>query len=464
VTIPWATSGIDLHLDRTSPRVRDGLTRALRDAVRDGPLRPDTRLPSSRGLARDLGIARNTVGEAYSQLVAEGWLAARQGSGTWVAERHSPTAGVPPSALPPTSRVRYDLRAGVPDLSDFPRTAWSAAARRALGEAPHDLLGYGHPRGLPQLRAALADYLSRARGVVADPDRIVVCAGFAQGLELLCEVLCSRGLETLAHEAFGHPGHRAIVDSNGMNTRTLAVDARGAVLDELGDADAVLLTPAHQFPIGVPLEPSRRRRVVEWAVDTNSVIVEDDYDGEFRYDRQAIGALQALAPEQIVYAGTASKSLAPGLRLGWLVLPAHLIDDIVEVKEAKGRLSSTFDQLALAEFIACGAYDRQVRRARLSYRRRRDRLIAALQQLAPYVHVTGIAAGLHALVELPAGQDEAEVVARAAHHGLAIEGLDAYAADGWRHRPALVIGYATPPAHAFTSAIARLCTVLSTLT
>jgi GntR family transcriptional regulator/MocR family aminotransferase len=170
MTTSWATSGFDLHLDRTNPRVRDGLTSALRDAVRSGRLRPGTRLPASRVLARDLGMARNTVAEAYGQLVAEGWLAARQGSGTWVAERHSPAA-VPPSTRPATNRVRYDLRAGVPDLSDFPRAAWSAAARRALGGVPHDLLGYAHPRGLPQLRVALADYLSRARGVVADPDR-----------------------------------------------------------------------------------------------------------------------------------------------------------------------------------------------------------------------------------------------------------------------------------------------------
>jgi GntR family transcriptional regulator/MocR family aminotransferase len=461
MTTSWATSGLDLHLDRTNPRVRDGLTCALRDAIRSGRLRPGSRLPSSRVLASDLGMARNTVAEAYGQLVAEGWLAARQGSGTWVSERHSPAA-VPPSTRPATNRVRYDLRAGVPDLSDFPRAAWSAAARRALGRAPHDLLGYAHPRGLPQLRVALADYLSRARGVVADPDRIVVCAGFAQGLELLCEVLRSRGVATLALEAFGHPRHRAIVHANGLGAETLPVDAHGAVLDEWGDAGAVLLTPAHQFPIGVPLEPSRRRRVAEWAVETESLIVEDDYDGEFRYDRQAIGALQALAPERIVYAGTASKSLAPGLRLGWLVLPAHLIDDIVEAKESRGRLSSTLDQLTLAEFIACGAYDRQVRRARLSYRRRRDRMIAALQQLAPQVQVTGIAAGLHALLQLRSGQDEVDVVARAARNGLAIEGLNAYTADGHRHRPALVIGYATPPAHAFTAALARLCTVLST--
>jgi GntR family transcriptional regulator/MocR family aminotransferase len=267
---------------------------------------------------------------------------------------------------------------------------------------------------------------------------------------------------TLAQEAFGHPGHRAIVDANGLGARTLPVDAGGAVLDELGDADAVLLTPAHQFPIGVPLEPQRRRRAVEWAAESDSTIVEDDYDGEFRYDRQAIGALQALAPERIVYAGTTSKSLAPGLRLGWLVLPAHLIDDIVDAKETKGRLSSTLDQLTLAEFMTCGAYDRQVRRARLSYRRRRDRLIAALQSRAPQVRVTGIAAGLHVLLELPADQDEADVIARAARAGLAVEGLSAYAADGHRHRPALVVGYATPPAHAFTAAIARLCTVLST--
>src|SRR5215470_14547490 len=209
------------------------------------------------------------------------------------------------------------------------------------------------------------------------------------------------------------------------------------------------------------------RPAADWASSAGAVIVEDDYDGELRYDRPAVGALQALAPEHVVYAGTASKSLAPGLRLGWLVLPARLVDDVVAVKGAAGRLSSSLDQLTLAEFLTSGAYDRQVRRVRLAYRRRRDRLVAAVRAAAPQVRVTGIAAGLHALLRLPPGQDEDALVARAARHGLAVEGLSDYrlggssGGAGLDGDPALVVGYATPPGHAYSTAIARLCAVLS---
>ena len=457
-----ATSGLDLHLDLTGSRVRTGLEAALREAARSGRLLPGTRLPSSRALATDLGIARNTVADAYAQLVAEGWLAARHGSGTWVAERTGAAPAGPAAPVTAQARqARYDLRTGVPDVSAFPTSAWLAAARKALLAAPSGALSYGDPRGLPQLRAALAGYLSRARGVAATPDRVVVCAGFAQGLELLCEALRARGATTLAVEGYGHELHRRIARKEGFALTALPVDGGGAVLGDLGRAHAVLLTPTHQFPLGASLAPARRRQVTDWAASTGGVVIEDDYDGELRYDRPAVGALQALAPERVVYAGTASKSLAPGLRLGWLVLPAHLVGQVAEAKGAAGRLSSSLDQLTLAEFISSGAYDRQVRRVRLAYRRRRDRLVAALRREAPQVRVTGIAAGLHAVLRLPSGQEEEDLVARAARHGLAVEGLGAYSMGGHRAGPALVVGYATPPAHAYTTALARLCAVLA---
>ena len=458
----WATSSLDLHLDLTGTRVRAGLEAALREAARGGRLRPGTRLPSSRALAADLGIARNTVADCYAQLIAEGWLAASQGSGTWVAERAAPPPAATAAPAPAQARrTRYDLRTGVPDVSAFPRPGWLAAARKALLAAPGEALGYGDPRGLPQLRTALAGYLARARGVAVTPDRIIVCAGFAQGLELLCEALRARGAATLAAEAYGYPRHWRIAKNCGLSVTGVPVDESGAVVGELNGAGAVLLTPTHQFPLGVPLAPARRRRAVDWAASAGALVIEDDYDGELRYDRPAVGALQALAPEHVVYAGTASKSLAPGLRLGWLVLPARLVDQVAAAKEAAGRLSSSLDQLTLAEFIASGAYDRQVRRARLAYRRRRDRLVAALRKNAPQVRVTGLAAGLHAVLRLPPGQHEDDLVARAARHGLTVQGLGAFSLDGHRGEPALVVGYATPPGHAYTTAVARLCAVLA---
>ena len=467
------SAGLDLHLDLSGGRPRARLESALREAVRGGRLMAGTAMPSSRALARDLGLARNTVAEAYGQLVAEGWLSARHGSGTWVTERAGQLRSVGATADRSAARgPRYDLRPGVPDVSAFPRAAWLAAARKALAAASAAELSYADPRGLPGLRTALAEYLARARGVAVTPDRIVVCAGFSQGLELVCEVLRARGARELAVEAYGHPQHRGIAARSGLRVVPLPVDDRGADVAVLPGSrplarragpprlGAVLLTPAHQFPLGVILAPDRRRQIADWAATTGAVVIEDDYDGEFRYDRQAVGALQPLAPESVVYAGTASKSLAPGLRLGWLVVPADLLDPIVDAKRAAGRLSSSLDQLALAELIRSGGYDRQVRRARLAYRRRRDRLIAALAAAVPDVRVAGIAAGLHALVRLPGGVAERDVVTRAAARGLAVHGLATTQAGEQNLGPALIIGYATPPPYAISTAIARLCAAL----
>ena len=454
-----ATSGLDLHLDRAGSRVRSGLETALREAVLSGRLTPGLLLPSSRALAADLGIARNTVADAYGQLVAEGWLTAQQGSGTRVADR-APAVAVATAASPPDRQPRYDLRPGSPDVSAFPRAAWVAAVRRAVTGAPAEALGYADPRGRPELRRALAGYLARARGVQVTPDRVVVCSGFTQGLGLVSAALRGRGARRLAVEAYGLDAHRDVITASGLTPAPLAVDHDGAVTGDLGPAAGALLTPAHQFPLGAALASRRRGQAVGWAAASGGLLIEDDYDGEFRYDRQPVGALQALAPELVAYGGTASKSLAPGLRLGWLVLPAALVDEVVAAKLRTDRNTSNFDQLTLAEFITSGSYDRQIRRARLAYRRRRDTLAAALSQV-PGVRISGIAGGLHVVLELPAGQAEDDVIARAAARGLALEGLSPYHAGGEPHPPALVVGYGTPPEHAFTGAVARLTATLT---
>jgi GntR family transcriptional regulator/MocR family aminotransferase len=491
MTKTWATSGTDLHLelDVSGTRIRHGLEDALRRAIQGGRLSPGTRLPSSRSLAADLGIARNTVADAYGQLTAEGWLIAQHGSGTRVADRmlaepagHHPagrsgsgatgepssgatgrsgskTAGKPGSR--PAGRPGYSLLAGSPDLSSFPRSAWLAAARRALAAAPAEALGYTDPRGRLELRQALADYLARVRGVRATAERIVVCSGFTQALALLTQALADQGASTLAAEAYGHRHHAEVVAAHGLAVRPVPVDPSGAVIAELADADAALLTPAHQFPLGVPLAAARRTQAAAWAATRGATIIEDDYDGEFRYDRQAVGAMQALEPASVVYAGTASKTLAPGLRLAWLVLPARLVEAVTAAKMLADRQTSSLDQLTLAELITSGAYDRHVRRCRMAYRRRRELLVGQLRARAPEVRLLGVSAGLHVLAELPPGSTEDAVMAAATRRGLALSGLNEFAAAGSRHRPALVVGFAAPPAHAFTTAVARLCAALA---
>ncbi|WP_107094736.1 PLP-dependent aminotransferase family protein [Streptomyces sp. XY431] len=494
---PWTAFGGDLHLDLTERRaagagLRAALEDALREAVQDGRLAPGTRLPSSRALGEDLGIARNTVVEAYGQLTAEGWLGSRPGSGTTVAERAAPRPAGRPAAVRADRRPtgRHDLLAGRPDLSLFPRSAWLASARRALAVAPHDAFDYGSPLGRIELRRALSDYLARVRGVRTDPDRLLVCAGFGQGLGLLAAALRGRGAGRIAVEGYGLPPQREVLRAAGLGLAPLPLDCDGArtdLLDGLGGAGgpaerlgAVLLTPAHQFPTGAALAADRRAAAVRWARERDGYVIEDDYDGEFRYDRQPLGAMQALDPDRVVYGGTAAKSLAPGLRLAWLALPDELVEPVARLKALADTMSPVTDQLTFAELITSGRYDRHVRRCRLHYRRRRDLLVAALAERAPQVRVTGIAAGLHAVLQLPAGsRPEAELMERARAAGLVLTGLDWYRAGPAAERaparpaapdaapdaptdaaPALVVGYATPSDHAFPAALDALCGIL----
>ena len=476
--------GSDLHLELSGPgSKRAALTRALRDAVRSGRLAPGTRLPPYRSLAADLGVARNTVADAYAELVAEGWLTARQGSGTRVAERTRPLRTAdrprpphiavhpekPAPAEPPHSHARatrHDLRQGTPDASAFPRTAWLASYRRALQQAPNEVFGPGHPAGRPELRAALAEYLARARGVRTEPDRIVVCSGFAHALRLLFgggRVL--RG--PLAVEAYGLPFHRELLAAEDVRTVPLPIDDRGARVDRLARERAVLLTPAHQFPTGGPLHAERRAAVVDWARARGGVVLEDDYDGEFRYDRKPVGALQSLDPERVILIGSVSKSLSPAVRLGWMVLPERYVGDVLAAKGEREAWASVLDQLALADLIVSGSYDRHVRRMRQRYRARRDRLVAALAERAPHIEVGGVAAGLHAVLRLPRGTERSAVRA-AARQGVALDGLAEFrhpetpdtAQNDVPTRDGLVVGYATPPEHAYGAALEALCAAL----
>jgi GntR family transcriptional regulator / MocR family aminotransferase len=434
-----------------------GLERALRSAIREGRLAPGTRLPSTRALAADLGWARGTVAGAYEQLAAEGWLTARVGAGTVVAAGAEATRAHPP-AEPAVRPPRYDLRAGSPDVARFPRAAWSAAHRRALRDAPDAALRLGDPRGRIELRRTLAAYLGRARGVVATPERIVICGGYVQALALLATVLGPR--TTIAMEDPCLALHRDVVRAAGPRVTPLPVDDGGARVDAIdAHAAAAIVTPAHQVGIGSTLAPERRAALAEWA--RGRVVVEDDYDGEFRYDGRPVGALQSLAPDRIVYAGTASKALSPALRIAWLVLPEPLLEPVVAAKRLADSASPAIEQLALARLIENGGLDRHLRRMRAHYRRRRDALVAALAERAPSVRVLGIAAGLHAVLEMPDGAaPEADVLAAVRTRSLALTGLSSF----W-HAPAdrptaLQAGYGTPPQHAFAGAVDALADVM----
>jgi GntR family transcriptional regulator / MocR family aminotransferase len=429
-----------LRLDRDGSPLRAQLEDQLRDAVRGGRLGAGVALPSSRALARELGVSRGVVVEAYAQLAAEGYLVARQGAPTRVSEAAAPgprAASASPGERPP----RFDFRTGRPDVSLFPRAAWLASLRRALRDAPDARFDYGDPRGAPELRGALARYLGRVRGVACDPERVVVTSGMAQGMALFARALTAASARRIAMEDPSSAPGRAQLASNGLEIVPVPVDEDGLRIGEMEaePVDAVMVTPAHQFPLGVVLAPKRRAALLDWAARAGAVVLEDDYDAEYRYDRQPVGAVQGLAPDLVVYAGSASKTLAPGLRLGWLVVPERLLHAVTAAKESDDLGTPVVEQLALADFLERGELDRHLRRTRTVYRSRRDTLVAALARLLPDCPPTGVAAGLHLVVRLPAGADEQAVLEAARLRGLGLAGISEHRIEPGP--PALLLGY-----------------------
>jgi GntR family transcriptional regulator/MocR family aminotransferase len=444
-----------LGLDHDRGRLRAQLEDQLRDAVRAGRLGPGAALPSSRALARELRVSRGVVVEAYAQLAAEGYLVARQGAPTRVSEAASPGPGASPAA-PGERPPRYDFRTGRPDVSLFPRNAWLASLRRALRDAPDARLDYGDPRGAPELRGALARYLGRVRGVACDPERVIVTSGMAQGMALFARALTAGGARRIAMEDPSSAPGRGQLASNGFEIVPIPVDHDGlrTPLLEGVEVGAVMITPAHQFPLGVVLAPERRAALLDWAAHTGAVVLEDDYDAEYRYDRQPVGAVQGLAPDLVAYAGSTSKTLAPGLRLGWLVVPDHLLDPVTAAKESDDLGTPVVEQLALADFLERGQLDRHLRRTRAIYRARRDALVDALERLLPDCPPAGVAAGLHLVVQLPAGTDEQAVLDSARSRGLGVSGISEHRVEPGP--PALLLGYGRLPEPAIEPAVRLL--------
>ncbi|HWU72181.1 MAG TPA: PLP-dependent aminotransferase family protein [Sphingomonas sp.] len=437
-------SDLPLAIDRDADESLGAqLRRGLLDAIRRGVLRPGVKLPSTRTLAAQLGVSRPLIVDAYGQLAAEGYLALRQGARPIVAPGVTPVE-LSPEEVKPVETIRFDLRPAMPDVGMFPRREWLRAIRTVLGSLPASDLGYGDLRGSPVLRSALADYLGRVRGVVADPACIFVTSGFAEGPALACAAFHARGIRRVAVEDPSYSDWIA-VDKSGLHRLPVQVDEHGVDVDRLValGVDAAFVTPSHQFPVGGVLSAMRRQRLIRWLQEADALALEDDYDAEFRYDQAPTGALQGLARDNVVYAGTASKTLAPALRLGWLVVPPALAPVMHAELRRWSEGPPRIDQDALAELLRTGAYDRQLRKMRRHYRERRDQLLAALSRLIPGISIEGAAAGLHVTVRLPDTIDatgEAGIVDHLRTRGIAIEGTARYSATPGGPRR-LFIGY-----------------------
>ncbi|MDG6101626.1 MocR-like pyridoxine biosynthesis transcription factor PdxR [Dactylosporangium aurantiacum] len=448
-------------LDPAGGPLHRQLEAAIRAGIRGGRLVVGSALPSSRALAAALGVSRGVVVTAYEQLTAEGYLTSRSGGYTTIATGPAPAVVPGPAAVAP---ARISFGYGRTDVSRFPRAAWLRSVRRVLTTAPTDRLGYTSGQGTPELRAALAEYLNRVRGTDARPDTIVVCAGYAQAANLLIQVLHAGGATRLAVEdPSGEDDARPLAVAAGMTVTGVPVGPDGIDVTALAavDADALVLTPSHQWPTGGVLPAAARAAVVRWAAARDALVVEDDYDAEYRYDRAAVGAMQGLAPDRVAYVGSASKTLAPGLRLGWMVLPAHLVAPVVAAKVLADRGSPALDQLTFADFLGSGEFDRHLRRMRPLYRRRRDTLLAALARHLPQLRPVGIAAGQHLVAWLPPGLAEEAVEAAALAGGLAVHGVGRFRlAPG---PPGLLFGYGHLSEDAIEEGVAILAEALDGL-
>jgi GntR family transcriptional regulator / MocR family aminotransferase len=439
------------------------LERQLRDAIRAGRLRPGVSLPASRMLADELDVSRGVVVEAYSQLIAEGYLVARRGAGTVVAEASAPSSGdvaTEPSGAP---KIRYDLRPGQPDFASFPRQRLLASMTRAMRRLPDSELTYVDARGIEELRVAVSDYVGRVRAAVAQPDNVMVSSGLAHGLTNVWFALRQRGAKRVAVEDPGWRWQARTAEHAGLEAVPVPVDEHGLVVDELErlDVDAVTVTPAHHYPTGVVMSPERRSALLEWARRCDALILEDDYDAEYRYDREPVAALQGMDPDHVAFCATASKTLAPAMRIGWIVLPRRYVDDVIRQYVITWASPASVQQSALADFLTSGELDRHMRRTRRLYRHRRDAMVSALAEHLPNVRIGGAAAGLHLVAWLPDGADESAIAGAARRRGVAVHTLHRHCTCVAPMPPALILGYAQLSETALDRAVRELSAVMS---
>ena len=433
----------------------------LRAAIRERRLKAGARVPSTRDLALELGVSRPIVVNAYAQLAAEGFLELRQGARPRVAPGAQACRDVPRRPMPITTRARYNFRPGTPDIGAFPRSAWLRSLREAMTRMSEEDLGYSDQHGSEVLRTALSDYLGRVRGVVSDPSRVVVTSGFHQGRMLVCRALAAIGARRIAIEDPGHAEQWEAVARAGLELLPIPVDADGLRVDALerAKANALVLTPAHHYPTGAVLTGERRAGVIEWLRRNDALALEDDYDAEFRYDRAPVGALQALDPNRIIYAGTASKTLAPALRLGWLVVAPRLLEPVQHQQRLSDYGGPRIEQHAFADFLHRGELDRHLRRMRSRYRARRDALIDTLRRELPEAGICGIAAGLHAAIRLPQGCDEIAIRDEARRRGIVVTALSEYVLE-MHGPPTLMLGYARSSEAAIRSGVKELAAIV----
>lgn len=469
MAVEWSTSAapplFELRREGTVP-LGAQLESQLREAIQSGRLSGGERIPSTRALAAQLGISRGLVQDCYAQLLAEGYLIAQTGSSTRVAALprsiRLPTRVVAPASVP---RMIVEFSDGVPDLGMVPRQDWAWAVREACRVMPNALFDYGNVAGDPELRDVLAAYLRRVRAADVHAADIVVCAGFAQGIALVARALSAAGIRLIAYEDPGSGGTiSAAAQAAGGEAVPVRVDEQGLDVEALqaSGARAVVVTAAHQWPTGVVLTPERRHQLLEWAQRNDGIIIEDEYDAEFRYDREPIGSLQGLAPERVVSIGTVSKSLAPALRLGWAVVPPHLVVGVIAAKSVADRGNPAIDQRALALLMSSGRYDRHLRRMRSEYAQRREILVAAIERWTPGLRVSGLAAGFHAVLHLPSGVDEVQLVAAARERGLGLGAMSRFSSSGDASVPRLVLGFGNTPTESIDQGVRILAEVLPT--
>ncbi len=443
------------------------LAGAIRSAIRDGRLPLGAALPPSRALASDLDVSRWTVTQAYGQLATEGYLTARTGSATrvgWTPDA-SDDHGRPPGRQPAATRaqpVRYNLCSCHPDLRAFPRRKWVAAITAAAATASFDQFDYPEPGGLPELRQVLSEHLTRSRGAIADPATLSVFSGAGQALIQLCRALQAEGQTTLAIEDPGSVRYRQAALTTGMELIGLPVDERGLVvgsLDQHPDLRAVCVGIARQMTYGHPLPPDRRRQLLDWAGRVDGLVIEDDYDSEFSYERPAPSVLQGADPRRVALLGSMSQALGPTISIGWVVAPGRLVQ-AVRAEEEIQLLPPALNQLALVQLMQSGAYDRHLRTTRLQLKRRRNALAESLRRRLPAYRVYGTDSGMQLMLELPGGSEPAAIVTAARQQGLLLGDLDEMRLSPDPARPGLLLGYGNLPDTAVDDAVAALAEVL----